>query len=69
MTDLIAPDDAGIARTADLLLAGRLVAFPTETVYGVAASAEDPQAIQRLREVKDELGIFKLGFNGNRVSL
>ncbi|MAE62551.1 MAG: threonylcarbamoyl-AMP synthase [Planctomycetaceae bacterium] len=40
-------------RAAKLLKAGRLVVFPTETVYGVAASAASPQAIQRLRDVKN----------------
>ena len=31
---------------------GYLVAFPTETVYGLGADAENPQAIQRMYEVK-----------------
>ena len=34
------------------LVEGRLVAFPTETVYGVAASALDVQAVTRLLEAK-----------------
>ena len=42
---LLAPDEAGIARAADLLAAGRLVAFPTETVYGLGADARDDRAV------------------------
>jgi tRNA threonylcarbamoyl adenosine modification protein (Sua5/YciO/YrdC/YwlC family) len=34
------------------LIAGRLVAFPTETVYGVAASALVPEAVERLCQGK-----------------
>src|SRR5262245_4197802 len=43
-TRLLAADDAGIAEAAALLRAGGLVAFPTETVYGLGAHALDPQA-------------------------
>jgi L-threonylcarbamoyladenylate synthase len=39
------PDPAAIARAAGLLRAGRLVAFPTETVYGLGANALDPTAV------------------------
>jgi tRNA threonylcarbamoyl adenosine modification protein (Sua5/YciO/YrdC/YwlC family) len=35
-----------------VLRAGGLVGFPTETVYGVAALASDPAALERLREIK-----------------
>ena len=37
---------------AKALRAGRLVAFATETVYGVAAMATDAEAMDRLRELK-----------------
>ena len=40
------PDPRPIARAAELLRAGRLVAFPTETVYGLGANALDPAAVQ-----------------------
>ena len=39
------PDAAAIAAGAAALAAGRLVAFPTETVYGLGASALDPVAV------------------------
>ena len=32
---ILRADPASIARAADALIAGRLVAFPTETVYGL----------------------------------
>lgn len=41
-----------IARAADLLRVGKLVAFPTETVYGLGASIDHPGAIRRIYEVK-----------------
>ncbi len=37
---------------AKILREGGLVGFPTETVYGIAASARNPEAIHRLREMK-----------------
>ncbi len=41
-----------LARAAALLRAGRLVAFPTETVYGLGANALDPEAVARIYAVK-----------------
>ncbi len=41
-----------IERAAELLRAGRLVAFPTETVYGLGANALDEVAVQRIFEAK-----------------
>ena len=44
---------AGAIRDASLALkAGHLVAFPTETVYGLGADARNPEAIKRIYEVK-----------------
>jgi len=45
--------DQVVARAAPLLADGGLVAFPTETVYGVGASAAHPEAVQRLRQIKN----------------
>lgn len=45
-------DKAAIARAADLLRDGRLVAFPTETVYGLGADATSDQAVARVFEAK-----------------
>ncbi len=41
-----------VSRAADLLRAGELVAFPTETVYGLGADAANPQAIARIFAAK-----------------
>jgi L-threonylcarbamoyladenylate synthase len=47
-----APEAAIIARAADVLRAGGLVAFPTETVYGLGANALDPAAVTRIFAAK-----------------
>lgn len=52
MTERLAPDAAGIARGAALLREGQLVAFATETVYGLGADATNPQAVAALFAVK-----------------
>jgi L-threonylcarbamoyladenylate synthase len=44
--------DADIERAAEALRAGQLVAFPTETVYGLGADAANPAALRRLYAVK-----------------
>ena len=41
MTELILADGTGISRVAALLRAGELVAFGTETVYGLGALASE----------------------------
>ena len=43
--DPITPDPALLERAAEVLRAGGLVAFPTETVYGLGANALDPEAV------------------------
>lgn len=47
-----APGTAAIDLAARRLLDGRLVAFPTETVYGLGADAENPAAIARIYRAK-----------------
>lgn len=49
---LIAPDNAGIQRAADMLREGGLVAIPTETVYGLAARADSAQAVADIYRTK-----------------
>jgi L-threonylcarbamoyladenylate synthase len=46
------PDQAAIAAAARALEAGRLVAFPTETVYGLGADAENAAAIAAIYAAK-----------------
>ncbi len=53
MTGRIAPaTPATIARAVAHLRAGELVAFPTETVYGLGADADDPDAVRAIFEAK-----------------
>lgn len=49
---LMEPDEAAIAAGAKALAAGRLVAFPTETVYGLGANALDPDAVAAIFAAK-----------------
>jgi L-threonylcarbamoyladenylate synthase len=51
-TQTLAPDPAGIEAAARILREGGLVAFPTETVYGLGADATDARAVARLYEAK-----------------
>ena len=43
---------AAVQRAAELLRAGELVALPTETVYGLAANAFDPNAVAKIFAAK-----------------
>lgn len=52
MTERLAADAAGIARAAALLAAGQLVAFATETVYGLGADATNASAVAAIYEAK-----------------
>jgi L-threonylcarbamoyladenylate synthase len=47
-----APTPAAIARAAEHLRDGSLVAFPTETVYGLGADAANPEAVRRIFAAK-----------------
>ena len=49
---VIAADPAGIAEAADRLKQGGLVAFPTETVYGLGAVASNTHSVARAFQVK-----------------
>jgi L-threonylcarbamoyladenylate synthase len=52
VTEVVCADAAGIARAAQILESGGLVAVPTETVYGLAARADSPEAVARIYEAK-----------------
>ncbi|WP_433929223.1 L-threonylcarbamoyladenylate synthase [Sorangium cellulosum] len=51
-TERLAADAASIARAAEILRRGGLVAFPTETVYGLGARADDGRAARGIFEAK-----------------
>jgi L-threonylcarbamoyladenylate synthase len=52
MTDVLDTSAESIARAAECLRRGGLVAFPTETVYGLGAHALDADAVRRLFAAK-----------------
>jgi L-threonylcarbamoyladenylate synthase len=53
LTTRVLPADAGaVAEAARVLAAGGLVAFPTETVYGLGADATSGRAVARIYEAK-----------------
>jgi len=47
------PDEANIQTAAEIIRAGALVAFPTETVYGLGANALDANALARIYSAKE----------------
>jgi L-threonylcarbamoyladenylate synthase len=49
---VVAADTENIAAAAHLIVAGELVAFPTETVYGLGADATNDRAVARIFEAK-----------------
>src|SRR5580693_6856861 len=48
----MAKTNCPISEAARLIGSGRLVAFPTETVYGLGANALDAEAVRRIFEAK-----------------
>ncbi len=46
------PDSLALEQAAEYIRAGKLVAFPTETVYGLGANALDPQAVRAIFQAK-----------------
>jgi L-threonylcarbamoyladenylate synthase len=53
MTEVLPSDINGITRAATLLRGGALVAFGTETVYGLGADATDDRAVASIFAAKD----------------
>ncbi len=51
-TQISPPTEDALARAAAHLRSGALVAFPTETVYGLGADATNPTAVARIFEAK-----------------
>ncbi|MDZ4308465.1 L-threonylcarbamoyladenylate synthase [Allopontixanthobacter sp.] len=59
-TEMLQADRAGIARAARILQSGGLVAVPTETVYGLAARADDASAVAGIYAAKGRPGFNPL---------
>jgi len=51
-TEVLPCDEHGVVRAAELLRTGALVAFPTETVFGLGGDAADRAAVARIFEAK-----------------
>ncbi|MGH2428038.1 MAG: L-threonylcarbamoyladenylate synthase [Candidatus Limnocylindria bacterium] len=52
MTDVLDPSPDGLTRAADILRLGGLVAFPTDTVYGVGVAWSRPDRLPAIFELK-----------------
>ena len=52
VTRRITANAAGVAQAAEMLRGGLLVAFPTETVYGLGADATDARAVAEIYRAK-----------------
>lgn len=49
---ILKADPQGIGKAGQLILGGKVVAFPTETFYGLGADALDVQALQKIFRIK-----------------
>lgn len=52
MTEVLPPTPAGLAAAVEILEAGGMVAFPTDTVYGVAVAASHADRVETLFSLK-----------------
>ena len=50
--EIVAIDHTALARGGEILKQGGLVAFPTETVYGLGGNALDPMASKKIYAAK-----------------
>jgi L-threonylcarbamoyladenylate synthase len=51
--EVLTPDERGLQRAAELILGGEVVAFPTDTVYGLAALASNRAALLKIFAMKE----------------
>ena len=54
-TQILKPDENSLFAAKKIIEEGGLVAFPTETVYGLGANAFDGDAVKKIYEVKGRL--------------
>ena len=50
--DLSAPADPPLLLAAEVIQAGGIIVYPTDTIYGIGASAWNPDAVARVQEIK-----------------
>ena len=55
-TELVKPSASSYERAGEILREGGLVAFPTETVYGLGGNALDPHAARKIYSAKGRPG-------------
>ncbi|MBO4262457.1 MAG: threonylcarbamoyl-AMP synthase [Clostridia bacterium] len=55
-TEVLPIDEISLGKAKDLILSGELVAFPTETVYGLGADATNGEAIKKIFAAKGRPG-------------
>lgn len=59
-TEMLRADPAGVSRAAEILRGGGIVAVPTETVYGLAARADNDEAVAKIFAAKGRPGFNPL---------
>ncbi|MBQ1472145.1 MAG: threonylcarbamoyl-AMP synthase, partial [Eubacterium sp.] len=52
VTRILSENEQDLRLAGEIIAAGGLVAFPTETVYGLGANALDPDAVRKIYEAK-----------------
>ena len=67
-TELLPVTEAALSRAGELIRSGALVAFPTETVYGLGANAMDAGAVSRIFEAKGRPGDSPPGSSVHGIS-
>ena len=68
-TQILTISPENLAKAADLLTSGELVAFPTETVYGLGANAHDGKAIAKIYEAKGRPSFNPLISHGSSLEM
>lgn len=61
-TEIYQPTDENLAYCASLIAKGEIVAFPTETVYGLGANALCPESVKKIYAAKVARRITRSSF-------
>lgn len=69
MTRILTTNDESIAEAAELILNGELVAFPTETVYGLGANALNGQAVAKIFAAKGRPSFNPVIAHGSELAM
>lgn len=66
---ILTPSDSTISQASEMIKSGRLVAFPSETVYGLGADATNGQAVAKIFAAKGRPSFNPLISHGNNVAM